>query len=78
MRFPFESKVLIKISLRFKVSINKFQKTLFLFSKHKMSEDNNYAGYETAPQDRDTKLDRAPSLYKIDGPLIRFSAELDK
>ena len=48
-----------------------------------MSEDNNYAGYETAPQDRDTKLDRAPSVEthdvdKIGGPLIRFPEELDK
>ena len=48
-----------------------------------MSEDNNYAGYETAPQDRDTKLNRPPSVERhgvdmIGGPLIRFSEELDK
>ena len=48
-----------------------------------MSEDNNYAGYETAPQDRDTKLERAPSVErhgidKIGGPLIRFQEELEQ
>ena len=76
MRFPFESKVLMK--LRFKVSINKFQKTLFLFSKYKVSKDNNYAGYETQPQDRDKKLERAPFVDKLGGPLIRFSEKLEK
>ena len=48
-----------------------------------MSEDNNYAGYETAPQDRDTNVDRTPSVDrhgvdKIGGHLIRFPEELDK
>ena len=82
MRFPFESKVLIKISDLKSQSINS-KKPFSLFSKYKMSEDNNYAGYETAPQDRDTNVDRKPSVDrhgvdKIGGHLIRFPEELDK